>query len=41
MVRLHELKGSRRGQWAVSGNWPVIFWFEDGSATDVDYVDYH
>ena len=41
--RLHELKGSRRGQWAVSvsGNWRVTFRFEDGSATDVDYVDYH
>lgn len=40
--RLHELKGSRRGQRAVSvsGNWQVTFRFEDGSATDVDYVDY-
>ena len=41
--RLHELKGSRKGQWAVtvSGNWRVTFRFEDGSAIDVDYVDYH
>lgn len=41
--RLHELKGSGRGQWAVSvsGNWRVTFRFEDGSAIDVDYLDYH
>lgn len=41
--RLHELKGSGKGQWAVtvSGNWRVTFRFEDGSAIDVDYVDYH
>ena len=41
--RLHELKGSGRGQWAVSvsGNCRVTFRFEDGSAIDVDYVDYH
>ena len=25
----------------VSGNWRVIFRFKDGSAVDVDYVDYH
>ena len=37
--RLHELKG----HWAVSvsGNWRVTFRFENGSAVDVDYVDYH
>ena len=41
--RLHELKGPRKGQYAVSvsGNWRVTFRFEDGSAVDVDYVDYH
>ena len=41
--RLHELKGSRKGRWAVtvSGNWRVTFRFEDGSAIDVDDVDYH
>ena len=41
--RPHELKGSGKGQWAVSvsGNWRVTFRFEDGSAIDVDYVDYH
>jgi len=41
--RLHPLKGERKGQWAVSvsGNWRLIFMFEDGNATDVDLVDYH
>lgn len=41
--RLHELKGSLKGHWAVrvSGNWKVTFRFEDGAAVDVDYRDYH
>ena len=26
---------------SVSGNWRITFRFEDGSAVDVDYVDYH
>ena len=41
--RLHELKGRLKGHYAVSvsGNWRVTFRFEDGSAVDVDYVDYH
>ena len=41
--RLHELKGTRKGHYAVwvSGNWRVTFRFEDGAAVDVDYVDYH
>lgn len=41
--RLHRLKGALRGHWAVwvSGNWRVIFRFEDGHAADVDYLDYH
>ncbi len=40
---LHELKGRLRGHYAVSvsGNWRMTFRFEDGSAVDVDYVDYH
>jgi proteic killer suppression protein len=42
-LRLHPLKGSLKGRWAVwvSGNWRVTFRFEDGEACDVDYVDYH
>ena len=41
--RLHELKGRLKGHHAVSvsGNWRVTFRFEDGSAVDVDYVEYH
>ena len=41
--RLHELKGPLKGHYAVSvsGNWRVIFRFEDGMAVDVDYKDYH
>lgn len=41
--RLHKLKGSLKGHYAVSvsGNWRVMFRFEDGSVVDVDYLDYH
>ena len=41
--RLHPLKGRLEGHHSVSvsGNWRVTFRFEDGSAMDVDYVDYH
>lgn len=41
--RLHKLKGEYEGFYAVdvSGNWRVIFRFEDGHVTDVDYLDYH
>ena len=41
--RLHPLKGGRAGRWSVrvSGNWRVVFRFEDGEAVDVDLIDYH
>ena len=41
--RLHPLRGERRGFWSltVTGNWRLIFRFEDGEAGDVDLVDYH
>ena len=41
--RLHPLKGDLKGMWsvAISGNWRVVFRFEDGDAFDVDLVDYH
>ena len=41
--RLHPLKGDRAGQWSirVSGNWRVVFRFEDGEAVDVDLIDCH
>jgi proteic killer suppression protein len=40
---LHRLKGRLSGFWSVSisGNWRVIFRFEDREALNVDYVDYH
>ena len=42
-LKLHELKGNRKGTWAVvvSGNWRVTFKFIDGDFSDVDYEDYH
>ncbi|MFO1433456.1 MAG: type II toxin-antitoxin system RelE/ParE family toxin [Candidatus Competibacteraceae bacterium] len=41
--RLHPLKGDLAGFWSVmvSGNWRIIFRFEQGDAFDVDLVDYH
>ena len=40
---LHTLSGDLGGFWSVrvSGNWRVIFRFEDGHVFDVDLVDYH
>ncbi len=40
---LHELKGNRKGTFAVkvSGNWRVIFKILDGDVFDVNYEDYH
>ena len=39
----NPLKGGRAGQWSVrvSGNWRVVFRFEDSEAVDVDLIDYH
>jgi proteic killer suppression protein len=41
--RLHRLKGEWKGYWSVtiSGNWRIVFRFEDGDAFDRDLVDYH
>ncbi len=40
---LHQLKGGLKGFWAVkvTGNWRLIFRFEQGHAWEVDYNDYH
>lgn len=40
---LHRLKGDLKGFSAVSvsGNWRIIFRFENSNAYDVDLVDYH
>ena len=42
-LRLHPMKGDLRGFWAVdvSGNWRIVFRFEDRDAHDVDLIDYH
>jgi len=42
-LNLHPLKGEHKGSWAVSvsGNWCVIFGFENNNAIDIDYLDYH
>ena len=42
-LRLHPLKGTMRGYWAVTvqANWRVIFKFDDDDAHVVDYLDYH
>ena len=41
--RLHPLRGSLRGYWAidVSANRRMIFRFEGEDVTDVDLLDYH
>jgi proteic killer suppression protein len=41
--RLHQLKGDRKGYWAVTvrANWRIIFRFEDGHALEVELIDYH
>ena len=42
-LRLHPMKGEYKGFWAVdvSGNWRIIFRFEDGEPRDVDLLDYY
>ena len=41
--RLHVLKGSLKGHWAVwvDQNWRMTFRFEHEDAVLVDYQDYH
>jgi plasmid maintenance system killer protein len=40
---LHELRGARKGTWAVkvSGNWRVTFTCAGKDVEQVDYEDYH
>ena len=42
-LRLHPLTGDLKGFWSVtvSGNWRIIFRFNDANVVDVDPVDYH
>jgi len=41
--RLHQLQGDLRDFWSVrlSGNWRIIFRFENGIASDIEMIDYH
>jgi proteic killer suppression protein len=41
--RLHLLKGELKGFWSVTvtGNYRIIFKFENGEVYLVDYLDYH
>ena len=42
-LRLHPLKGERKGQWSVTitGNWRLTFREKDGTIFEVDMEDYH
>lgn len=41
--RLHKLRGDLKSSYSIwiTGNWRIVFKFEDGIATDIDFVDYH
>ena len=41
--RLHPLKGELKGYWSlrVTGNFRVIFRFDEKDVWDVDLLDYH
>ena len=41
--RMHQLQGTRAGQYAISVNdlWRICFRFEDSDAYDVEFCDYH
>ncbi len=40
---LHKLEPKKKNIWAVkvSGNWRIVFKFENGDVYLVDYIDYH
>jgi len=42
-IRPYQLKGEWAGFWSldVTGNWRIIFRFENGDAYDVHYIDPH
>ncbi len=43
-LKLHSLKGTRQGFWAVTvkANWRIVFHFDEaGNAGDVELIDYH
>ena len=42
-LKLHELKGERKGTWSVTvkGNWRITFSMENEKVFDVNLEDYH
>ena len=42
-LKLHELKGERKGTWTVTvkGNWRITFRFNNGDAFDINLEVYH
>jgi proteic killer suppression protein len=42
-LRLHPLKGARRGTWALDVDrvWRITFRFDGKDCHDIDYEDYH
>ena len=40
---LHQLSGNLAGFYSVkvNRNWRIIFRFEDGDVSEIDYLDYH
>ena len=42
-LKLHELKGDRKGIWSVKvqANWRITFRFHEGDAETINYEDYH
>ena len=42
-LRLHPLKGHRKGQWAVDvdRNWRITFHFDGRDCDEINYEDYH
>lgn len=41
--RLHQLSGDLKGYWAVwvTGNFRIVFRFEEGNVYEINYIDYH
>jgi len=41
--KLHKLSGNLKNYWAVwvSGNWRIIFKFDEQDVIDVNLIDYH
>ena len=41
--RLHALRGDLKGFWSVTvrANWRIVFRFANGTACEVELIDYH